>query len=172
MGLPGPGAAGTASGRAGMRQRTQTSAPRHRWSAAPGRRVSPHRTLAASARPLVRSLARPPRAHGAHAPAHSHALHTPGVAGPTPVPGSCGLSHPARAPPRSPDPSLPSALGIGDRPPSKPVATEAAMPATQQAGAPGASLRCTHTHIHRSPSRDTRRGGRGGAVPGAGTVAR
>lgn len=170
MGLPEPGAAGTASGRAGMRQRTQTSAPRHFWSAAPGRRVSPHRTLAASARPLVRSLAR--RAHTGRTPPHTHTRCTL-PASPAPplcqeAAGSCTLRGPhpglqtpvchphwesGTGPPRSRWPPR-----LQCQPPSRPA----------RPGLPCAA----HTHIHRSPSRDTRRGGRGGAVPGAGTVAR
>lgn len=180
-GLP-PGAAGRASRLAGARRRAQTSAPWHRGSVAPGRRVpAPHvggeRTPARPpVRPLARSLAA--RARGARPRTLTRAAHSR-VAGPTPVPGSCGLSHPARAPPQAPvppPPRQPFAPRLRDQRRSQPRCHRAI---SHRGGRRGPGLPCAAHTPRARPGHEARRKGRrrawgwhSGSLTGAPTLTR
>lgn len=144
MGLPGACRLALRVGRAAEVARADAPRLPHLGTAGASLRVaeSPHRTSAASARPPVRSLAA--RTRGARPRTLTRAAHSR-VPGPTPVPGSCGLSHPARAPPQvpvPPSPRQPSSPGLRDQPHSRP--------------------RC-----HRGCAASHRRGRRGPGLPGA-----
>lgn len=188
MGLPGHCGEGRAAGLA-RALRTQTSAPRPRGSVAPGRGVpapqvgGERRPSRLSVRPSARPLARSPRAHRAHAPAHSPAPHTPASPAPPLCPGSCGLSHPARAPPQAPVATTSTpAIRTGARGAAQiaaPVAPRlrsrpSPRPARRGPGLPGAA----HTPRAR-PGHEARRKGRrracgwhGGSPTGAPTLPR
>lgn len=178
MGLPGHCGEGRAAGLA-RALRTQTSAPRPRGSVAPGRGVpapqvgGERRPSRLSVRPSVRPPAR--RARTGRTPPHTHPRRTLPRRRPHPCAQEAAGSRTRLGPhPRlqSPPPARqPSAPGLGEQPRSQPR-WHRGCAAGHRRGRRGAARGFPALRTHRAPGRDTRRGGRGGAVPAAGTVAR